>query len=120
MIYCDFQPEGQPEADGRQVYRCTNCPNGVRCHAHQLRRKRCRANDGVCPHLGQATGATVLCNGCRGTVKIKVFACAVFDQGCLPTTKAGKATTPALPKCDGCRCHPAQACASVSGETGSD
>lgn len=54
-----------------------------------------------CIHLGEQTGETILCDGCRGKVRIKLFACAVHGS-CLPNTSKGKETTPEVPKCDGC------------------
>ena len=42
--------------------------------------------DGPCVHLGAATGATVPCPGCKGTVRLKTFSCAVHGT-CLPSRK---------------------------------
>lgn len=40
-----------------------------------------------CVHFGAATGETITCPSCRGTVALKVFACAVHGT-CTPGKQA--------------------------------
>lgn len=49
-----------------------------------------------CLHLGEATGRTVACPSCRGSVKLKTFACALHGE-CTPAKKA-----PGVACCVGC------------------
>lgn len=53
----------------------------------------------VCGHLGGATGKTVGCVSCGGSVKLKLFACAVHGE-CTPE----KAVT-GVACCAGCPDH---------------
>jgi hypothetical protein len=42
---------------------------------------------GPCSHRRGLTGETVLCGGCPGNRKIKVYACALHPGGCTLGTK---------------------------------
>jgi FkbM family methyltransferase len=58
-----------------------------------------------CPHRGPATGATVRCPTCSGTVRLKLFRCALRDE-CTTTTPVGQ-----VPCCATCPQHPSRAAA---------
>jgi hypothetical protein len=50
----------------------------------------------ACPHRGGPTGETGECQSCRGTVRLKVFACAKHPEGCTLGRKV-----PGKHLCDG-------------------
>jgi hypothetical protein len=52
---------------------------------------------GACTHLGRATGATVACPSCRGTVALKLFTCAVHGQCTQAKAVAGIACCATCP-----------------------
>jgi len=45
----------------------------------------------ACPHLGEPTGEMLPCNSCGGTVRLKLFDCAVFGQCTIQTRLEGVA-----------------------------
>lgn len=47
-----------------------------------------------CVHLGESTGETVGCPSCRGSVKLKLFACAIHGQCTTGKKVAGVACCP--------------------------
>ena len=49
-----------------------------------------------CRHLGAATGGTIQCPGCGGTVALKLFACALHDSCTIARAVPGVAC------CAGC------------------
>lgn len=53
---------------------------------------------GPCANLGKPTGELESCNSCRGRVQLKVFACAVYAEGCTIARKV-----PNRACCAGCK-----------------
>lgn len=51
----------------------------------------------ACRHLGAATGATVACPSCRGTVALKLFACAIHGACTVARAVAGVACCASCP-----------------------
>lgn len=105
-MICSYQPEpGEPDSQGRYVFRCTNkgCGNAMRAKAiEELRPSLCKGPE--CIHLGEPTEETVTCRGCAGSKREHaVWTCAVVNGGkCLPTVRRTKPTSPAVHYCDGC------------------
>ncbi len=61
------------------------CCAGIRREAGTLSREN------PCRHLGADTGGTVPCPSCRGTVRVKLFACGVHGTCTAAKSVAGHA-----------------------------
>jgi hypothetical protein len=104
-MICSYEQEpGEAHAKGRFVFRCNRCTNAVRCDdASQIRGGKCKASR--CVHLRQATGEFVSCNSCKGSVRIKVYSCAVLGV-CLPMGRKDKTTIPPVSESHDARVNP--------------
>lgn len=98
---CDFQPSTTADANGNRKWKCARCGLETAPSPFDASRIRseCATSVGAvetCAHLGEATGRTIKCGGCKGGVKIKVFECGKFGE-CTIEKAVG------LPTCAGCQ-----------------
>lgn len=75
MPYCHDTPD--PSCPICQRYLVDAAFRAVIDKAPAFRIRKQAKDPAVCIHLGEPTGAVVLCKSCKGSVKIKTFACAV-------------------------------------------
>lgn len=94
---CQFAFVRIDEATGKNVFRCVHCPRvivtpNVRIFAP------CKSESPrvACVHRGEATGLRK-CPSCKGSVKVKIFACAIHGECTLAKPLEGVAC------CGGCK-----------------
>jgi len=75
MTHCSFTRNGT-------VWECPACGSKWPIRGERPPKRECRKPTLVekCKHLGDAVGTTVDCAGCTGTVKLKLYACAIHGE----------------------------------------